>query len=119
MLNILNSDNRGGEEQHRGTGHPLRQDFQNRAGKVTEGDAEISGKGVLQVDEVLLPERLVQTERRPDLLSDIGRQVGIENVEGGVVAGLGLNQKEGKGNYQEEGEDYLSHAADQVAGHWG
>ena len=110
---------RGGEEQHRRPGQPLHQNLHDRAGEVAEGNAEVAGKGVLHVDEVLLPKGSVQAKGLSNLLPNIGRQVGIEGVEGSIVARLGLHQEEGQRYYQKKGEAYLPRAAYQVACHRG
>ena len=83
---------RGSEKQHQCAGQPLPQYIQNGTGKVSERNAEIPSEGILEVNQVLLPQRLVQTECLTYFVLDVRRQVWVQYVEGSVVAGLRLNE---------------------------
>ena len=69
------------------------------------------------MDQVLLPHRLVQPERCPDLILRFGRQVGVEDVEGRVVSRLRFHQEEGERDDEEQRQYHLTGSPDQIACH--
>ena len=84
---------------------------------MPEGYAEVPGEGVLHVDQVLLPQGFIKAEGGFDLLPRLRRDVGVERVEGRVVAGLRLHQEERQCDYQEKGQGHLPSPPDQVVRH--
>ena len=110
---------RGGQEQHRSPRQPLRQHLDHRPGKMPEGHAEVPREGVLHVDQVLLPQRLVQPEGLLDLGPHLRRQVRVQGIEGGIVPRLRLHQEKRQRDDQEQGQRHLAGPLDQVSRHRG
>ena len=82
-----------------------------------EGHAELAGKRVLDVHQVLLAQGLVQPEGSLHLGANFRRQVWVLRKDRRIVSGLSLHQEKGHTDYKEQSQDYLSGAPCQVVAH--
>ena len=63
---------------------------------MAEGNPEVAGERVAQVDQVLFSQGFVQAKIGLNLGPDLGGQFGVLGVDGRIVAGLGLHQEKGQ-----------------------
>ena len=97
----------GGEEQIQGPRQGREQDVGNGPWVVVEADSEVEQEDVLDVVEVLHPERLVEPEPLSEDVLCLRRDQRVSGELRGDITRLGVDQEEEDGQEDQEQDEHL------------
>ena len=107
----------GGEEERHGARQALGYDVGHAAGVVAKGNAKAAGEDILDVDEELLPQRLVEPELGLQPFPGIRRQFWIHRIHVANVARLRIDEEEDDADECEQSQQYLNRPAKKIGSH--